>query len=640
METTPVWQPDGKQLTQFDRFETFLRENYGLQFANYTQLHQWSVQQSAQFWEALSQFFNLQWHEHAYQIMSQAEEPWQVEWFLGGKLNYAQHLLRRDDKHPALISYDEHGHRETLSFHQLRQQVAACAAFLKSQHIGVGDRVVGILPNYPQTIVAMLACASLGAIWASCSPDFGETAIIERFKQIKPKIIFAVLKSNYNGKTHDYGDKIRAVLSVIPSIQQVVWLDESTQTDIENFMWESFIHQQAALTFTSLSFNHPLYILFSSGTTGQPKCMVHRAGGVLLQHLKELALHSDLGENQRMLFYTTCGWMMWNWMVSALALGSSLVLYEGSPVSPNAMHLLDIVAETQTHVFGASAAYFAALENAKINGKDLPSLKRILSTGSPLLTQQYDDIFRWLGRTIQICSISGGSDIVSCFALGNPKLPVYRGELQCLGLGMDVAVFNQSGQAVEGEKGELVCRKPFPSMPLHFWNDEGFVKYRESYFEIYPHVWAHGDFAEKTDHGGLIIYGRSDATLNPQGIRFGSAELYHVVKNIDGIDDCVAVGQVWKNSERVLLFIKLLPNINWSDALKNNIRHAIRTQLSPRHVPAKILQVSDIPKTINGKIMEKAVKKIVAGEKIENLAVIMNPECLQDYTLREELFQD
>jgi acetoacetyl-CoA synthetase len=640
METTPVWQPDDNQLTQFDRFETFLKEKNGLQFANYTQLHEWSVHQSSQFWEALSQFFNLQWHEYAYQTMSEAEEPWQVEWFLGGKLNYAEHLLRRDDEHPALISYDEHGHRETLSFHQLRQQVAACAAFLKSQHIGEGDRVVGILPNYPQTIVAMLACASMGAIWASCSPDFGETAIIERFKQIKPKLLITVLKSNYNGKTHDYGDKIRAVLSVIPSMQQVVWLDESTQTDLENFMWESFIHQQATLTFASLSFNHPLYILFSSGTTGQPKCMVHRAGGVLLQHLKELALHSDLGENQRMLFYTTCGWMMWNWMVSALALGSSLVLYEGSPVYPNAMHLLDIVEETQTQVLGASAAYFAALENANIKRKQLPSLKRILSTGSPLLAQQYDDIFRWLGRTVQICSISGGSDIVSCFALGHPKLPVYKGELQCLGLGMDVAVFNEVGRAVEGEKGELVCRKPFPSMPLRFWNDEGFVKYRESYFEVYPHIWAHGDFAEKTVHGGLIIYGRSDATLNPQGIRFGSAELYHVVKRIDGIDDCVAVGQAWKNSERVLLFIKLLPDAIWSDALKNDIRHAIRTQLSPRHVPAKILQVSDIPKTINGKIMEKAVKKIVAGEKVENLAVIMNPECLQDYALREEILQD
>lgn len=642
METTPVWKPDEKRWTRFDDFEKFLDESLGLAFNNYQALHQWSVANGPQFWMSLAEFFNVKFHQPADKILFNDGYPWASEWFVGSTLNYAENVLRYDEHRPAILSYDENGHRETLTFHQLRQQVAACAAFLKAHHITTGDRVVGILPNYPQTIIAMLACASIGAIWASCSPDFGETAIVERFKQIKPKLMFAVLKSAYNGKLHNYSKKIRHVLDAVPSIEQVVWVDESTQTQIENYMWESFIHESHPLEFKSLPFDHPLYILFSSGTTGTPKCMVHRSGGVLLQHLKELGLHTDLGTDDRLLFYTTCGWMMWNWMASALALGTSLVLYDGSPMYPYATHLLDVAAKTKTGVLGASAAYFSALEQAKIDNTNLnlSHLIRILSTGSPLLTQQYDDIFRWLGRPIQISSISGGSDIVSCFALGHPKLPVYRGELQCLGLGLDVAVYNEAGEAVIGECGELVCRKPFPSMPLRFWNDEGFVKYRESYYDQYPNIWTHGDFAEITSHGGLIIYGRSDSTLNPHGIRFGSAELYHVVKRLEGIDDCVAVGQKWKNDERVLLFVKLKPEVVWTEEFNGMIRHEIRTQLSPRHVPAKILPVRDIPKTMNGKIMEKVVKKLVAGESIENLSVINNPDCLVDYRSREELYQD
>lgn len=642
MEMTPVWQPDENVWTRFDDFEKFLYETKRLQFERYEALHAWSVAQGPQFWASLAEFFKVKWQHPYHDILINKGHPWEAQWFVGGRLNYAENILKFDDHRPAIFSYDENGHRETLSFCQLKQQVAACAAFLRTHQIAAGDRVVGILPNYPQTIIAMLACASIGAIWASCSPDFGQTAIVERFKQIKPKLMFTVLKSQYNGKVNNYGDKIKHVLDEVPSIQQVIWMDESTQTQIENYMWESFIHEVHPLNFTVLAFDHPLYILFSSGTTGMPKCMVHRTGGVLLQHLKELGLHTNLSEQDRMLFYTTCGWMMWNWMASSLALGTSLVLYEGSPMHPSVTHLLEVVSQTKTSVLGASAAYFSALEQAKMKTQaiQLPNLQRILSTGSPLLPQQYDDIFRWLGRPIQISSISGGSDIVSCFALGHPKRPVYRGELQCLGLGMDVAVFNESGDEVVEQRGELVCRQPFPSMPLRFWNDEGFVKYRESYYEHYSDIWAHGDFAEKTMHGGLVIYGRSDATLNPHGIRFGSAELYHVVKQLEGIEDCVAVGQKWKNDERVLLFVKLKPSVIWTDAFNTMIRQEIRVQLSPRHVPAKILPVRDIPKTINGKIMEKVVKKLIAGELIENLSVIINPDCLVDYQLREELFQD
>jgi acetoacetyl-CoA synthetase len=643
MSEMPIWGPDLSSASQMRAFINFVNEKHQLQINTYQDLHAWSIQEIASFWQDVADFFDLNFDSNPTAWFESAPKMWEAKWLVGAKLNYAQNILRHDEDRDAIVSYLESGEKSSISFKALRQQVAACAAFLRHQGIGVGDKIAAISCNQIEAIVAMLACATIGAVWANCSPDFGDVALVERFAQIEPKLLFAVFAHQYNGKRYEHAEKIALLIKEIPSIKNVVWFDKIVNTSVNNHLWTDFVDKDEALVFESLSYDHPLFILFSSGTTGKPKCIVHRAGGVLLEHIKDLGLHTNLTEKDRLLFYSTTGWMMWNWMLSALALGTTLVLYEGSIAYPNMSRLLEIVADSHTTVFGASAAYFASLEknNVTVNSRKLQAVKSVLSTGSTLLPAQYDYIQALFGRLIQISSVSGGTDIVSCFAIGNPMMPVYKGELQCIGLGLDVKIFDEAGHAVQGKKGELVCCKPFPTIPLGFLNDTPEqARFIDAYFRKIPGVWAHGDYAELTNHHGLIIYGRSDATLNPQGVRFGTSELYLVVNNIPGVMESIAVSQAWAKDTRVILFVVLKPHLELTDELRNKINLQIKTKLSPRHVPAKILQVRGIPKTLNGKLMETAVGKLIQGQVLENLSVITNPECLEDYWNRKELQLD
>lgn len=618
MDNNPVWVPDIDKKTNLDAFCAFTGIDYGA-------LHSWSIEHCAAFWEAIASFFKIIFHCQADNVCSNTVNIWETKWFPGAKLNFAENILRCQDERIALMCYDEQQQQQSFLFSDLARQVGYYAHVLQQAGVKKGSRVVGVLPNKPQAIFAMLATAALGAIWACCSPDFGIAALTERFAQITPLCILASKMHIYAGNHYDNTAKIMALMANIPSVQHVLWLEDIGAAQA-NY----------PLNFTPVDFNDPLCILFSSGTSGRPKCIVHRCGGVLIQHLKELGLHCDLQSSDRLLFYTTCGWMMWNWQLSALALGVSLVLYDGAPLYPSNDRLLTVVHESQTTVFGASAAYFAALAKHEVEHFK-HKLRLILSTGSPLLDKQYDYISALVNKRVQISSISGGSDIISCFALGNPKVPVYKGELQSLGLGMAVDVFDTDGRAIRESKGELVCKNSFPTMPLGFWGDVGKQRCLETYFNKFPKVWTHGDFAEITQHGGLIIYGRSDATLNPHGVRFGTAELYQVVLQVPGINDCIAVEQAWDNDTRVVLFVQLKPGAIWHENFDREIRATIREKLSARHVPDKILVVSDIPKTANGKVMELAVKKLVNGGGIDNLLAVVNPECLVDYTDRPEL---
>lgn len=637
-----IWEPNFTQSSQMQEFMNFINLRHQLKLQEYQQLHRWSVTAIADFWQALADFYHIKFHAQPQYWFKPKQKIWQSQWLGGATLNYAENILDRKQQGLAIQAIEEDGRCQNLSFNDLRRQVAATTAMLRQQGIQQGDRVVGITRNDIPAIVAFLACASMGAIWANCSPDFGETAILERFKQLEPKLLFTVTNHRYQGKTHDHRAKIQNLIKAIPSLTTVVWLDSAEQSNIRDIGWSNFIHEIHPLKFTPLPFDHPLFILFSSGTTGKPKCIMHRAGGVLLEHFKDLGLHTDLRQGENFFFYTTTGWMMWNWMISALGLGSTLVLYEGSPAYPQIGQLMAVAALTKTNVLGASAAFFASLEQANYqqNIETLSTVRTLLSTGSPLLTNQYHWLQNLFGRSIQISSISGGTDIVSCFALGNPCLPVYPGELQCLGLGMDVQVFNNQGQAVIEEEGELVCAQAFPTIPLGFWGDDDDQNlFQQTYFEQYPGVWAHGDFAKLSQHQSLRIYGRSDTTLNPHGVRFGSAELYAVVNPIDAVRDSIAVSQAWQGDTRVILFVALKPGRELNETLHRKIVQQIRQQLSPRHVPAKIIQVTDVPKTLNGKLMEGLVQKLIAGKPIYNQSVVANPECLAEYQARTDLAQ-
>lgn len=643
-----LWQPKQPEASNMWQFMRFVEKKYSLQFKDYQQLHRWSIKEPADFWQTLCDYFGLTFNTPAKEILNHYEHMLDAHWFNGARFNFAEKLLKRRDAHPALISVNEEGQREVLTYQQLYQAVARCAEALKEAGVLTGDRIAAIMPNVSYTIIAMLATTSLGAIWSSCSPDFGAQAIIDRLGQIKPKVLFACDGHQYLGKRHAAVAKIIEVSQAISSLSKLVIcpiLHE--QLDLKTIrhalLWDDFLKPAKDCEFKALPFAHPIYILYSSGTTGKPKCIVHGAGGTLVQHLKELGLHTDLSSQDKLFFYTTCGWMMWNWMVSGLALGATLTLYEGAPTYPDIYRLFQLIETEKITVFGTSAKFISALEKAEAKPSarfSLKSLRLILSTGSPLLPKNYDFVYQHIKEEVQLSSISGGTDIVSCFALGNPILPVYRGELQCLGLGMAVEVFNEQGQSVCEEQGELVCTKPFPCMPIGFWNDPLREAYKHAYFEHFASVWAHGDFAEITKHGGLILYGRSDAILNPGGVRIGTAEIYRQVEKVPEVLDSLVIGQNWQEDVRIILFVKLREDKTLDQNLEDRIRQVIRSNASPRHVPAKILQVPDIPHTISGKIVEIAVRQVVHHQKINNLASLANPEALEYFKNRRELSED
>ena len=534
-----------------------------------------------------------------------------------------------------------------MSHRQLYDQVARVALALHASGVRAGDRVAAILPNMPETVVAMLASASLGATWCSCSPDFGVQGVVDRFVQIAPKVLFAVDGYYYNGKTYDCLEKLHGIVAALPTLERVVVVPY-TRADPRHHglphsaLWDDFTASSAPgeIEFARLPFDHPLFIMFSSGTTGPPKCIVHGAGGTLLQHLKEHVLHTDVKPDDRIFYFATCAWMMWNWHVSALAAEATLLLYDGSPLHPGPQILFDYADTERMTVFGASAKYLEAVAKSGFVPRAshaLESVKTLLSTGSPLSPQSFDFVYESIKPDVCLSSISGGTDIISCFALGSPLLPVWRGEMQCRGLGMAVEVWDDDGRSVRGAKGELVCVKPFPSMPIGFWNDEADAKYRSTYFARFPGVWCHGDYAELTEHDGLIIHGRSDAVLNPGGVRIGTAEIYRAVEQIDEVLESIVIAQEWEHDVRVVLFVRLRDGVRFDDALAARIRRCIHDHATPRHVPAKILQVGDIPRTKSGKLVELAVRAIVHGRPPGNIEALANPDALEYFRARAEL---
>ncbi|MFZ3207192.1 MAG: acetoacetate--CoA ligase [Pseudomonas sp.] len=646
----PLWTPSLERVatTRMDAFRRFVNQRHSLQLPDYPALHAWSVAQRAAFWQAIVEFFEIRFTAQPQRVLDEGPAMPSAHWFPGATLNFAEHLLRRRDTHPALVAIGEDGSREQLTYAELAAHVAGLQRQLQAAGIGPGDRVAAFMPTTWQTVVGMLAASSLGATWSSCSPDFGTQGVIDRFGQIEPKVLIAAAGYRYAGKNLDLTGKLNEILERLPSLQQLLVVPYSNpkartdalQTEAQVSLWQDFYQPGGEPVFTPVAFDQPLYILYSSGTTGVPKCIVHGVGGTLLQHVKELGLHTDLSASDTLFYYTTCGWMMWNWLVSGLALGATLVLFDGSPFHPGAERLIDLIDAENISIFGTSAKYLAALEKAGAkpgSTHKLERLKAILSTGSPLSHESFEYVYREIKSELCLSSISGGTDIVSCFALGNPVLPVWRGELQCKGLGMDVQVWNDAGQAVRGEKGELVCAKHFPSMPVGFWNDPQGEKFKAAYFDTFPGIWAHGDYAEETVHGGLVIHGRSDAVLNPGGVRIGTAEIYRQVEKVEEVLESIAIGQDWDDDVRVVLFVRLREGVALSDELQARIRQVIRSNTTPRHVPAKIIAVADIPRTISGKIVELAVRNVVHGKPVKNTDALANPQALELYKDLPEL---
>ncbi len=642
-----LWRPNTARIESSRLFEfyQFVRQEHAALPAHYDYeaLHQWSIAQCDAFWPAIWKFFNLA-GQQGDEVIIHAASMQKARWFPQARLNFAANLLRRRDAHVALIERGEDGRRACITYEDLYRRTAQFAAFLRSQGVQKGDRVAGFLPNSHHAVVAMLACSSLGAVWSSCSPDFGLAGVVDRFEQIQPRVLIACNGYYYGGKAIDSREQVTRIQAALPTLQACVMVNYRSDlppvTGVHG--WDDIVDESKAtpsLTFTDVAFDDPLYILYSSGTTGKPKCIVHSVGGTLLQHVKELGLHTNLRADDRLFYYTTCGWMMWNWLVSGLAMGASIVLYDGSPFHPEKSQLFDIAEHEQITHFGASAKYYAACEKYGLHPSithQLPALTTILSTGSPLAHESFDYLYRDVKSDVCVASISGGTDIVSCFALGNPTLPVYRGELQCLGLGMDVDFVDDSGRSLPQGKGELVCKTPFPSMPTGFWNDQDGMRYHHAYFNRFDGIWAHGDYGELVCHDdppqrGVIIHGRSDAVLNPGGVRIGTAEIYRQVEKIEEVFECIAVGQEWQDDVRVILFVRLREHLTLDDHLIERIKRTIRTNTTPRHVPAKIIQVADIPKTLSGKMVELAVRNVIHGEDVQNKDALANPEALELY---------
>jgi len=647
-----LWKPSEERIqgTNMYRFMSYVNAKFNQNFTAYAPLYQWSIDNIPDFWAATWEFVEINASRPYDQVIDDVKKMPGAQWFSGSRLNFAENLLRFRDDQTALVFRGEDRVARKMTYATLYDETARVARSLKSAGVQAGDRVAGFMPNMPETIIAMLAAASIGATWSSCSPDFGIKGVLDRFGQIEPKVLFTADGYFFKGKNFDSMEKISNIIKEIPSVEKVVVVPYTQNNpDIKGLSngvhYKDFRSSESNLNieFAQFPFDHPLYIMYSSGTTGLPKCMVQSTGGILIHHLKELVLHTDLKREDTIFYFTTCSWMMWNWLVSSLAVGATLVLFDGNPFHPDPGALWKIAQDEKISIFGTSAGYIAALQNAGVTpGKtyDLTPLKAVLSTGSPLSIEGFEYIYREVKADLQLASISGGTDLNGCFALGNPMGPVYAGELQCRGLAMKVEAFAENGKSVINQQGELVCRAPFPSMPIYFWNDPDNQKYHDAYFDFYPNIWRHGDYILITERGGVVIYGRSDATLNPGGVRIGTAEIYRQVDFIEEIEDCVVVGQNWKNDVRVILFVKMAEGYELTQEIINKIKITIRANASPRHVPAVIVSVPDIPYTHNMKKVELAVNKVIHNRPVLNKDSLKNPESLDYFADLEELQED
>ena len=644
-DTRPLWQPSGDRIRQTNmvRFMEDVEEDWNVTIRDYAELYRFSIEEKEKFWTSLKDYAGIIAETWGADVLVDGDKMPGARWFPDARLNFAENLLRRRDDADALVFWGEDRVRRRITHAGLHDQVSRLAQALAAAGVEAGDRVAAYLPNMPETVAAMLAASSLGAVWSSCSPDFGVQGVVDRFGQIEPKVLFAADGYYYNGKSHDCLGKLAEILNRMPPVARTVivpYMRAAPPLDglPGAVMLDDFIagFEAGEIAFRRLPFNHPLYILYSSGTTGAPKCMVHGAGGTLLQHAKEHLLHCDIKPGDRVFYFTTCGWMMWNWLASVLACQATLLLYDGSPFHPDGNVVFDLADAEAMTLLGTSAKFIDAVRKAglePIKTHALRDLRMIASTGSPLAPEAFDFVYASIKADVHLASIAGGTDIVSCFMGGNPTAPVWRGEIQTRALAMAVDVFDDDGKPVRGEKGELVCTAPFPSMPVRFWDDPGDEKYRAAYFERFPGVWCHGDYVELTEHDGLIVYGRSDATLNPGGVRIGTAEIYRQVEDLDWVVESIVIGQEWEGDVRIVLFVVLRQGLTLDEGRIDAIKARIRTNCTPRHVPARIVQVTDIPRTKNDKITELAVRDVVHGRPVKNTDALANPEAL-------ELFRD
>jgi acetoacetyl-CoA synthetase len=645
----PMWTPSQARVeaSNLTRFMAEVKADWGVECRDYEALHLWSVTELEHFWSSVWRFCGVIGELNATPVLVDGDKMPGAQFFPGARINFAENLLRRRGPGDAMVFWGEDQVKRRVSHDELHDGVARLAAALKALGVGPGDRVAGFMPNLPETVMATLATASLGAIWSSCSPDFGVQGVLDRFGQIEPKVLFCPDGYFYNGKRHDSLGRVAEFAGQLPSLRRIVVVPYTQdRPDISALDKARLLpdvlaaHPAEDIAYEPMAFNAPLYIMYSSGTTGKPKCIVHGAGGTLLKHLEEHQLQCDVKPGDRVFYFTTCGWMMWNWLISGLASEATLLLYDGSPFAPDGNILFDFLAAERGTLFGTSAKYIDALGNAGLDPKashDLASVRTLASTGSPLMPEGFDYVYEHIKSDLCLSSIAGGTDIIGCFVGGNPNGAVWRGEIQARCLGMAVEAYDGDGKPIRGEKGELVCEKPFPSMPVSFWNDPEDARYRAAYFETYPNIWWHGDFVELTERGGMIIYGRSDATLNPGGVRIGTAEIYRQVEQLEEVAESIVVGQDWQGDVRVVLFVKLAAGVGLDEALIDRIRRRIREGCTPRHVPAKVLEVTDIPRTKSGKIVELAVRDVVHGREVKNKEALANPEALELYAGRAEL---
>ncbi|HEX7376192.1 MAG TPA: acetoacetate--CoA ligase, partial [Pirellulales bacterium] len=643
-----LWQPTCEQIARSNMtaFMRFLADRGHPAMSDYAELYQWSIAEPRAFWAAAWEFCGVVASQPYHSVVEDFDRMPGARWFPGARLNYAENLLRYRDDRPALVAVNDRGQRNTYTYRELAQAVGRTARALQAAGVRPGDRVAGYLPNIPETVISLLAASSIGAVWSGCSPDFGAQGVLDRFGQIEPKVLITVDGYIDIGRRVELLPRVREVRDQIRSIEQVVVVPCLDAPDMRldalpgAIAWNDFLAgtPDAPPEFAQLPADHPLYILYSSGTTGPPKCIVHTAGGILLKHLCEHVLHGDMTRDDRFFYFTSTGWMMWNWLISGLAVGCTVVLYDGAPLSPKVDILFDMAERERVTIFGTSPKFLSTIEKVHVEPAkthDLSSLRTILSTGSPLHADNFDYVYRAIKRDVRLSSISGGTELCGFFVSDNPIGPVYRGELQCRALATKVEVYNDDARPVVGEKGELVCAAPFPSMPLGFWNDP--AAYHRTYFEYFPDVWRHGDLAELNEHGGMVIYGRSDATLNPGGVRIGTAEIYRPVEHVPEVMESIVVGQQWEGDMRVVLFVKLRDGVTLDNDLRRRIRDEIRHNATPRHVPAKILQVADIPRTRSGKLVELAVRDVIHGRPVRNAEALVNPEALAHFKDRPEL---